>query len=196
MHTLVLSFPIAFACSRLACSITSVPGFWWTLGTFFLDFSGVRYGLPLWLAFLPSSGVLFLKSTLLLGYIAKLQSPHSHVANSTLLLGYLAILQNCQVHFQNELQAAHKSKKILGCPRHEFSFLVCWNFCPQKTRQPMIFFKNISTGCLHPLYFPSLFSLLIFVELMTLWSLIGALSNFKLPSILFFEHIESKFVLI
>jgi hypothetical protein len=35
---------------------------------------------------LPSSGVLFLKSTLLFGYIAKLQSPHSHVANSKLVI--------------------------------------------------------------------------------------------------------------
>jgi hypothetical protein len=46
----------------------------------------VRYGLPLFSAILPSSGVQFLKSTLLFSYIAKLQSPHSHVANSALVI--------------------------------------------------------------------------------------------------------------
>lgn len=133
----------------------------------------------------------------------------------------LVILPNCKVHIPmlptpnwlfgyfaklptpllKGASSCSRFKKNSGLSKAWIFFPGLLKFCPKKTRWQLVFFLIfISTGCLHPyppqLLFPSLSSLLIFVDLMTLWRLIGALSNFKLPSILFFEHIESKFVLI
>ncbi len=72
LHTLVLSFPIAFAC-RLACSITSVPGFWWTLPWHFLS---ELFWCEIWI-------------TPLIGYFAKFRCPVSEV--------YIAVWLYCQI---------------------------------------------------------------------------------------------------
>jgi len=132
---------------------------------------------------LPSSGVLFLKSTLLFSYIAKLQSPHSHVANSTLVIWLFCKIAKSTSKMSFKLLT---NQKIFWAVQG-MNFL---SWCaetsdPKKPDNPWFFKKFISTGYLHPapppFPFPSLSSLLIFVDLMTLWSLIGALSNSNYP---------------
>ncbi len=101
-----------------------------------------------WSAILPSSGVLFLKSTLLFGYIAKLQSPHSYVANSKLVIWLFCKIAKSTSKMSFKLITIQK--KFWAVQGMNFLSWSVETSAPKKPDDCWFFFNFISTGCLHP----------------------------------------------